>query len=181
MSNSSKIIISGVEGVNNSFLKSKRKRKRKLTEESFVYIDEIEDEEDSSMNEIDEYMNQKIINNKFRVKMQRSFFKPFLYIQRLCFVANKINELKIKSVLDVGCGQGKLVKHIKAKNLEVRKYCGLELRKFNLQQAVLYSNPLLTDYIHPRKNELKLQFYCGSILETDYRVKNIEAVVAVEV
>ncbi len=101
---------------------------------------------------------------------------PSLHDQRHEMVADELKTRGIKSVIDLGCGSGKLLRHL-IKMPQLEKIGGLEVSFRELEatkKRIYYEN------MSPKSQE-RLQLFQGALTYKDERIQSYEAGVLVEV
>ncbi len=99
-----------------------------------------------------------------------------LHTQRLNLVATRIKELGAKSVLDLGCGEGKLVRRLLAES-SLESICAMDVSHRSLEMA---SRKLRLDRMSERQRK-RVRLMQGSLLYRDARLEGGEAAALVEV
>ena len=102
--------------------------------------------------------------------------KTGLHQQRLLKALELLKASGAKSVLDIGCGEGKLLKHL-LKEGQFKKIAGMDVSFGELQKA---KENLHLDRATPAMKE-RICIFQGSVTYKDERLKGFEAVVLVEV
>ncbi|MBS1716768.1 MAG: 3' terminal RNA ribose 2'-O-methyltransferase Hen1 [Armatimonadetes bacterium] len=91
-------------------------------------------------------------------------------------VAEVVRELAPKSVIDLGCGEGKLIRELmKIKGLE--KIVGMDVAYYEIEKAI---RKLHLDDASPRMRE-RVQLFHGSLMYRDQRLSGFDACTVVEV
>lgn len=104
-------------------------------------------------------------------------YKPInLHQQRLAIVLEELKNSNAKSVLDLGCGEGKLLKLL-LKEKQFEKITGLDISYAQLLRA---KDKLHYDDLAPRLKE-KLSIIQGALTYKDKRMEGYDAAVLVEV
>ena len=99
-----------------------------------------------------------------------------LHTQRLTLVATRLKELGAKTVLDLGCGEGKLLRRLLA-DRSFEKIQGMDVSHRSLEVA---SSRLKLDRMPTRQRE-RLVLVQGSLLYRDKRLAGFDAAALVEV
>jgi 3' terminal RNA ribose 2'-O-methyltransferase Hen1 len=99
-----------------------------------------------------------------------------LHTQRLNQVATRLKELGAKSVLDLGCGEGKLLRRLMA-DRGFERICGMDVSHRSLEVA---SARLRLERM-PERQRARLQLFQGSLLYRDKRLEGFDAAALVEV
>lgn len=102
--------------------------------------------------------------------------KETLHNKRLKIVADKIQELGIKTVLDMGCGEGKLIQLL-IKQKQILKIVGTDVAYKELLKA---KENLYYEEMSPKQKE-RINFFQGSVMYQDKRMVGFEAIAVVEV
>lgn len=105
-------------------------------------------------------------------KQEQSFEKPIrLHELRLDTVVKKIKELGVSKVIDLGCGEGKLIKRL-VQNKKIKYIKGMDLSIRSLKIA--------KDRLKFMDQE-KVELFQGSLIYQDPRTQEMEAATLVEV
>ncbi|XP_052094430.1 small RNA 2'-O-methyltransferase-like [Mytilus californianus] len=107
-----------------------------------------------------------------------SFYPP-LYIQRYTFVKEILDTLQPESVVDFGCSECGIFRHLK----EVITLLRISLVDIDLSTLEVNKRrirPHCYDYLQKRKNPLHVQIFDGSATKFDARFRDYEAVTMVE-
>ncbi|MGJ5813256.1 3' terminal RNA ribose 2'-O-methyltransferase Hen1 [Paludibaculum fermentans] len=99
-----------------------------------------------------------------------------LHTQRLNQVAGRLKELGARSVLDLGCGEGKLLRRLLA-DRSLERITGMDVSHRSLEIA---SARLRLDRMSERQRK-RLQLFQGSLLYRDNRLAGFDAAALVEV
>lgn len=99
-----------------------------------------------------------------------------LHDQRLDTVAEIIKELGAKSVLDLGCGEGRLLRLLMANN-QFERIVGMDVSLASLEKA---ERRLKLDRL-PERQAARLRLMHGSLVYRDARLEGFEAAAIVEV
>ncbi|KAK2152848.1 hypothetical protein LSH36_316g05010 [Paralvinella palmiformis] len=113
-------------------------------------------------------------------QIELSRFDPPLYRQRYQHVAEVLDKECVRSVVDLGCSEHKVLPVFKSVPTIEIIVC------VDIDQAALSSNPhllqpLLTDYLARRSRPLVISLYHGDAQLYDVRLANTEAVTLIEV
>lgn len=101
---------------------------------------------------------------------------PSLHKQRHDRVIEKIRELRPKSVVDLGCGEGKLIRDlIKIQGLD--RIVGMDVSYYELEKA---ERRLRLDEAGPRLKE-RVQLIHGSLMYRDARIEGFDCCTVIEV
>ena len=107
---------------------------------------------------------------------EESVKRETLHEKRLKLVAEKLRESGAQSVLDLGCGEGKLLAHL-LKNKAVTKIAGMDVS----YQALLKAKERLHyEEMSPKQKE-RLDLFQGSVIYRDQRLSGFDAAAVVEV
>ncbi|XP_050388789.1 small RNA 2'-O-methyltransferase isoform X1 [Patella vulgata] len=107
-------------------------------------------------------------------------FCPPLYIQRYGFVRKILDQHKIKSVVDFGCAECKILTLMKAvESLETISLVDINENLLRSCQNVI--RPKLDEFLHRRSNPLRIQLLAGSAAMLDGRLIDVEAVTLIEI
>ncbi|QOY87229.1 3' terminal RNA ribose 2'-O-methyltransferase Hen1 [Paludibaculum fermentans] len=99
-----------------------------------------------------------------------------LHTQRLNQVAGRLKELGARSVLDLGCGEGKLLRRLLADHA-IERIAGMDVSHRSLEIA---SARLRLDRMSERQRK-RIQLFQGSLLYRDNRLAGFDAAALVEV
>ena len=100
--------------------------------------------------------------------------KVSLNEQRLIAVANKLQHLKATSVIDLGCGEGKLMR-VLVKNRQLKRIVGVDVSHRSLGIA---ADRLHVERMH---DQTRVQLMHGSIVYRDARFEGFDAAAIIEV
>lgn len=121
---------------------------------------------------IEEEIKNEIETNALEIPEK----KQNLHDKRLQMVANAIQELGVKSVLDLGCGEGKLLKLL-LKQKQLLKIAATDVAYKELLKA---KENLYYEEMSPKQKE-RISFFQGSVMYKDRRMEGFEAIAVVEV
>lgn len=108
---------------------------------------------------------------------ERDLERPMtLHTQRLNQVAGRLSELGARSVLDLGCGEGKLLRRLLA-DRTMERIAGMDVSHRSLEIA---STRLRLDRM-PERQRKRIQIFQGSLLYRDQRLAGFDAAALVEV
>nr|XP_054756494.1 small RNA 2'-O-methyltransferase-like [Lytechinus pictus] len=107
-------------------------------------------------------------------------FIPPLYEQRYQEITRISRECKPKKVVDVGCGELKVIRLLKFHRY-IHELIGLDVDGELLRRHSGLIEPLAASYIHPLPHPMVIALLHGSIAERDSRLLNPDLVVCVEV
>jgi len=99
-----------------------------------------------------------------------------LHTQRLNLVATKLKALEAKTILDLGCGEGKLLRRLLA-DRAFERITGMDVSHRSLEVA---SSRLRLDRM-PERQRKRIQLIQGSLLYRDKRLNGFDAAALVEV
>ncbi|HZQ56238.1 MAG TPA: 3' terminal RNA ribose 2'-O-methyltransferase Hen1 [Bryobacteraceae bacterium] len=99
-----------------------------------------------------------------------------LHTQRLNQVAAKLKALEAKSILDLGCGEGKLLRRLLA-DRTFERIVGMDVSHRSLEAA---ASRLRLDRL-PERHRKRLELIQGSLLYRDKRLSGFDAAVLIEV
>ena len=102
--------------------------------------------------------------------------KQTLHQQRLSQVLEQLKKTKAKSVIDLGCGEGKLLQML-LKEKQFEKITGMDVSFGELVKA---KNKLYWDEMAPKQKE-RIQLFQGALTYRDQRLEGYEAAALVEV
>ena len=114
-------------------------------------------------------------------EVSESKFEPPLFKQRYEAVAQVINEIQAKSVLDMGCSEGKFLTYVKEKCASVEKIVGVDIDRSLLESTNHFIRPRPFEYIVKRTAPLIMSLYCGSIIQSDERFYDFDLISCIEV
>lgn len=138
------------------------KYQRTLTREAFARLRAL----DEDHGEIEESVQaESVIEEKLN-----------LHEQRLGTVVSALKGKGVSSVIDLGCGEGRLLQ-ILLKEKQFTRICGMDVSSRALSMA---SNRLKWDRL-PELQKKRLQLFQGSLLYKDSRLQGFDAAVLVEV
>lgn len=110
-------------------------------------------------------------------QQERELERPMtLHTQRLNTVAARLKELGARSVLDLGCGEGKLLRRLLA-DRTFERIVGMDVSHRSLQIA---SARLRLDHM-PERQRKRIELMQGSLLYRDQRLSGFDAAALVEV
>ena len=99
-----------------------------------------------------------------------------LHTQRLNLVATKLKALEARTILDLGCGEGKLLRRLLA-DRAFERITGMDVSHRSLEVA---SSRLRLDRM-PERQRKRIQLIQGSLLYRDKRLNGFDAAALVEV
>ncbi|XP_015789790.1 small RNA 2'-O-methyltransferase-like [Tetranychus urticae] len=111
-----------------------------------------------------------------------TIFTPPLYLQRYDAVVKAIanHSTPIKSVADLGCAEGNLLRFVKTIK-HVEKIIAVDRDRFVLEYANRRIEPVACDYVLGREFQLDILIYEGDICKPDPRLIGLDAITCVEV
>ncbi|XP_065664319.1 small RNA 2'-O-methyltransferase [Hydra vulgaris] len=112
---------------------------------------------------------------------RESVFNPPLFKQRYEAVAQIINKMQAKSVLDIGCSDGKFLTYMKEKCTSVEKIIGVDIDRSLLESNTYFLQPKPFEYIVKRAVPLNISLFCGSITQSDVRFHHVDLISCIEV
>lgn len=113
-------------------------------------------------------------------KLSGPLFHPALYLQRYHFVCDVIQaDGSIERVVDFGCAEGQFIRFLKTVTA-VRQVACVDVDDIALEECVNAARPLPWDYTFGRSNELTVNVYRGSVVQSDCRLENFDVVTCIE-
>uniref|UniRef100_A0A0K2U3B5 Small RNA 2'-O-methyltransferase n=1 Tax=Lepeophtheirus salmonis TaxID=72036 RepID=A0A0K2U3B5_LEPSM len=110
------------------------------------------------------------------------YFYPPLYRQRYDAVSSILRlQGSNKRIVDFGCAEGKFISLYLKKLEDVQEIVGVDMDDYALEGARYRTAPLFYEHLHPRKKPLDIYLMNGDIGDFDERLKNVDAVSAIEV
>ncbi|XP_065199830.1 small RNA 2'-O-methyltransferase-like [Planococcus citri] len=110
-------------------------------------------------------------------------FNPPVYIQRYNAISDVLDEEwsreRVKKVIDFGCAEFKLFKHIK-EILHITHICGVDLDKQLVTRSKYEARPLPFHYVLGFSHPLTVELFAGSIAVPDKRLLDANAVICIE-
>lgn len=107
-----------------------------------------------------------------------SFFPP-LYTQRYSFVKHILDKLQPESVVDFGCSECGIFRHLK-EVVSLLRISLVDIDSETLEVNKQRIRPSCYDYLQKRKNPLHVQIFHGNATTFDVRLAGYDAVVMVE-
>uniref|UniRef100_T1L525 Small RNA 2'-O-methyltransferase n=1 Tax=Tetranychus urticae TaxID=32264 RepID=T1L525_TETUR len=106
-----------------------------------------------------------------------TIFTPPLYLQRYDAVVKAIanHSTPIKSVADLGCAEGNLLRFVKTIK-HVEKIIAVDRDRFVLEYANRRIEPVACDYVLGREFKLDIFIYEGDICKPDPRLIGLDAI-----
>lgn len=143
------------------------KRRRSLTDQAFARL---LNEEAADVENSDDQLNRT-------AQEEKDLERPMtLHTQRLNQVAAKLKELGAKSVVDLGCGEGKLLRRLLA-DRGFERVLGMDVSHRSLE----YATAKLRLERMPERQRKRIQLLQGSLLYRDTRLHGFDAAALVEV
>lgn len=115
-------------------------------------------------------------DDEIEEKTEISQRKATLHEKRIALVTEKLLESKAKKVIDLGCGEGKLLRQL-LKHQQFTSIAGMDVSYSELLKA---KERLYYDNLSPKQKE-RLILFQGSLLYLDERCKGFDAAAIVEV
>ena len=116
-------------------------------------------------------------NTEHAAAIEKDLERPLtLHTQRLNLVATRLRELGAKTVVDLGCGEGKLLRRLLA-DRAFDKILGMDVSHRSLEMA---SSKLKLDRM-PERQRKRIEITQGSLLYRDKRLAGFDAAALVEV
>ncbi|XP_076799435.1 small RNA 2'-O-methyltransferase-like isoform X1 [Clavelina lepadiformis] len=106
-------------------------------------------------------------------------FSPPVYIQRYSKVLEMLGKETPRKVVDFGCAECKLLQLI-AREEYVEELCGVDINSTLLEMSTRKIEPLIASYLNPRPQPLTISLFQGSVLQSDKRFEDFDAVTCVE-
>uniref|UniRef100_A0A3P9H5W8 Small RNA 2'-O-methyltransferase n=1 Tax=Oryzias latipes TaxID=8090 RepID=A0A3P9H5W8_ORYLA len=107
-------------------------------------------------------------------------FSPALHIQRHQFVVDFVRGKKPKKVVDLGCGECKLLKKLRFHH-EIEMLVGVDINEAKIKRYMHGLAPISTDYLQPSFDWLSIELYKGSVTQRDARFKGFDLATAIEI
>jgi small RNA 2'-O-methyltransferase len=89
-------------------------------------------------------------------------FNPPLYIQRYFYVSQLVDQFNIKTLLDIGCAECKLI-HLLKNNKNLNLIFGLDIDEQLLRNSKNILEPNSVEYVDKREQPLELSLLSGDI------------------
>ena len=147
---------------------SKHPEKEQITKRYLINLASLSRQALEKLNEGDEIIEQ--INEEEKVK------KKTLHQKRLNLVLEELKKSKAESVIDLGCGEGKLLRLL-LKEKQFRKVTGMDVSYKELTKA---KGRLHWDEMAPRQKE-RINLFQGALTYKDKRLEGFDAAAIVEV
>ena len=116
------------------------------------------------------------LNEGVRKKMESQKYRETLHDKRIKLVAGKIAESGAKRVLDLGCGEGKLIREL-LKQAQFSEIVGMDVSYHELIKA---KEQLHIEEMSPKQKE-RVKLFQGSLTYRDRRLEGFDAAAVVEV
>ena len=143
------------------------KRRSSLMDQAFARL---LDEESAAVDVIERWTEKA-------ARAEKDLERPLtLHSQRLNLVATRLKELGAKSVVDLGCGEGKLLRRLLA-DRTFERIVGMDVSHRALEVA---ASKLKLDRM-PDRQRKRLELRQGSLLYRDQRIAGFDAAALVEV
>jgi len=143
------------------------KRRRSLTDQAFAQL------LDQEVGEVE----ASEAGTETAARSEKELERPMtLHTHRLNYVATTLKQLDAKSVLDLGCGEGKLLRRLLA-DRTFERIVGMDVSHRSLEIA---SEKLRLDRL-PERQRRRIQIMQGSLLYRDSRLNGFDAAALVEV
>jgi 3' terminal RNA ribose 2'-O-methyltransferase Hen1 len=143
------------------------KRRRSLTDQAFAQL------LDQEAGEVEAAET----GTETAARLEKDLERPMtLHTHRLNHVATTLKQLEAKSVLDLGCGEGKLLRRLLA-DRAFERIVGMDVSHRSLEIA---SEKLRLDTM-PEQQRKRIQIMQGSLLYRDSRLNGFDAAALVEV
>ncbi|XP_034386260.1 small RNA 2'-O-methyltransferase [Cyclopterus lumpus] len=106
-------------------------------------------------------------------------FSPPLHRQRHQFVIDFVKRIKPQKVLDLGCAECSLLKQLKFHH-EIELLVGMDIDGAKLKRKMYELAPMITDYLQPSNDQLRIELYQGSVTQRDARLRGFDLVTSIE-
>lgn len=142
------------------------KYQRKLTDEALERLEELEnDNEDENTEHSKNNQSDNLLEEKWN-----------LHEQRLGTVTALLKTLPIKSVADLGCGEGKLIRMI-LQQTSIPRILGMDVSS----RALSFAKDRLHLDRMPRIQRDRIELILGSLMYRDRRLEGVDAITLIEV
>ncbi len=122
-------------------------------------------------------VEEQEVNTEQAALQEKDLERPLtLHTQRLNLVATKLKELGAKTVLDLGCGEGKLLRRLLA-DRAFERVVGMDVSHKSLSTA---SKKLRLETM-PERQRKRIELMHGSLLYRDKRLAGFDAAALIEV
>ncbi|HAS39512.1 MAG TPA: 3' terminal RNA ribose 2'-O-methyltransferase Hen1 [Microscillaceae bacterium] len=145
--------------------------KEQITRRYLINVGSLTQEALARLNEVETGKN---VNEEIPEAVKQK--KQTLHQQRLQQVLEQLKKTKAKSVIDLGCGEGKLLRML-LKEKQFEKITGMDVSFGELVKA---KNKLYWDEMAPKQKE-RIQLFQGALTYRDQRLEGYEAAALVEV
>ena len=141
------------------------KRKRKLVRQALAQLIREEDEEETDQNEEIKTQQEEVLEQPLSLNQQR-----------LNTVVNTLKKVGAKRVIDLGCGEGKLLKKL-LEDSTFTEIVGVDVsyRSLEIAQEKLHLDRL------PLKKQERIKLFHGSLNYRDKRLYDYDAATVIEV
>ncbi|XP_018609804.2 small RNA 2'-O-methyltransferase [Scleropages formosus] len=106
-------------------------------------------------------------------------FSPPLYKQRHDFVIQFVKDHKPKKVVDLGCGDLKLLRKLRF-HREIQLLAGVDTNSSVITKKKHSLSPLPTEYLQPPVHPLTVELYHGSVTKREPRIKGYDLATCIE-
>ncbi|KAM9358404.1 small RNA 2'-O-methyltransferase [Symphorus nematophorus] len=106
-------------------------------------------------------------------------FSPPLHRQRHQFVIDFVKRNKPRKVVDLGCGECRLLKKLKF-HREIELLVGVDIDGAKVKKKMHGLAPISTDYLQPSYDQLRVELYQGSVTQKDVRLRGFDLVTSIE-
>ncbi|XP_030628678.1 small RNA 2'-O-methyltransferase [Chanos chanos] len=107
-------------------------------------------------------------------------FTPSLYKQRDQLVIDMVEKTKPKSVMDLGCGDCRLLKRLKFLRHGAELLVGVDIDCNVIREKMRALAPLVSDYLQPGNRPLTVELYHGSVMEREPCTRGFDLVTCIE-
>lgn len=129
-----------------------------------------------ALNRLNDAPLEEIAEDKEEVSEEIKQKKQTLHQQRLSQVLEQLKQTEAKSVIDLGCGEGKLLKML-LKEKQFEKIAGMDVSFGELVKA---KKKLYWDEMAPKQKE-RIELFQGALTYRDKRLEGYDAAALVEV
>ena len=121
-------------------------------------------------------LNEGYENKKEELSEESKLKRETLHQKRLKLVLDKVKDCGAKSVIDLGCGEGKLIRML-LKEKQFQKITGMDISYMELTKC---KDRLHWEEMAPKQKE-RIQLFQGALTYRDQRLEGYEAATIVEV